>query len=60
MEQLFYNWPISISAIALLMALFESLLPSGKIKRFARVVLGLVMILAILRPLYDIILFFQS
>lgn len=54
MEQLFYDWAISISAVALLMALFETLLPSGRIKRFARVALGLSMILAMLKPLYSL------
>lgn len=54
MENMFYEWAIGISAIALLMALFDTLLPAGRIKRFARVALGLSMILAILRPLYRI------
>ena len=38
------------------MSLFEMLLPDGIIMKFARSGLGLVMMLAILKPLIDLVL----
>ncbi len=47
----FFNWAINVATVALLTAMFEMLLPAGNIKKFARVSLGLVMVIALIEPI---------
>jgi|LSQX01.1.fsa_nt_gb stage III sporulation protein AF len=51
MVQGFLGWAVNVAAVALITAMFEMLLPSGNIKKFARVSLGLAMVIALLEPL---------
>ena len=48
------NWPIGVTAAALLCALADSLMPEGSVRRVGRLALGLVMLAAVLRPLVQI------
>lgn len=51
-----FAWTLHIGAVAIVISLFEMLLPDGNIKKFARTGLGLVMMLAILKPLIHLVL----
>ena len=56
MQVALYSWAMTIACAGVLTALFEILLPSGGLKRFGRVGLGLVMTLAMAQPLVQWIL----
>ena len=51
MQHTFYSWAIAVACVAVITSMFEMLLPSGNIKKFARVGLGLAMVLALISPL---------
>lgn len=55
MAAFLYQWVLNIAAVGVLSSLFELLLPSGNIKKFGQVVLGLVMVLALLKPLANLL-----
>ncbi|HEX9058715.1 MAG TPA: stage III sporulation protein AF [Clostridia bacterium] len=45
------SWVMNISALVILLVLFEIILPSGKIKKFINLVTGFVLIIAIVTPI---------
>ena len=51
MLELIRHWLVGITCAAMLVALAESLIPAGSIRRIARLTGGLVLLAAILNPL---------
>ena len=49
------EWGFHIALVALIVTLCEGILPSGSIKKFARVGLGLALVLEMLSPLIKLV-----
>ena len=56
MQATLYSWAMTMACAGVTTALFEILLPSGNLKRFGRVGLGLAMTLAMAKPMVGWIL----
>lgn len=54
MFEMLKNWITSIVVIVIFMALVDMVLPSGSLKKYARLVLGLIVIIIIITPVFKL------